>query len=328
MGWIDSLISMSPAGELNDKYVNKGIFGIDRNKNQVNQQAALTDVQTQANLYQMGVAHQYQKDMYDYTYNKNTPQAQMKNLKEAGLNPALLYGLGGQGGASTGNISNTSAGSGTAETPSQREAAQAASVQNALNARMQESQIAVNEATAKKLGSEAENLGEQTITEREKRDIMVENMRQQGISQWLDNLKEDWKRSGRLTDEDSVEMQRNEILRAYTNEVNKNSPIVQEIGTAILKTNAETGKIDAEKILASEKAKGYWKELVNDTMRAEAAKAQGNAASENAISKRIEANAQKLATEWGTGEYTNWKTWKDTAQDGIKMILDIAKLAM
>ena len=47
-------------------------------------------------------AHQYNKDMFDYMNTYNTPVKQMERLKDAGLNPALMYGQGTTGNATQG----------------------------------------------------------------------------------------------------------------------------------------------------------------------------------------------------------------------------------
>ena len=49
----------------------------------------------------MQMQQKFDKQMYDYQNAYNTPSAQMQRLKDAGLNPALMYGQG-----TTGNASN------------------------------------------------------------------------------------------------------------------------------------------------------------------------------------------------------------------------------
>lgn len=59
-------------------------------------QKELMSLQAQYNKDQAAYSNQLAKDMWDYTNYRN----QVKHLKAAGLNPALLYGGGGGGGAS------------------------------------------------------------------------------------------------------------------------------------------------------------------------------------------------------------------------------------
>lgn len=74
------------------------------------QQKALTDIQVKGSKELSGFNLSLQKDLWNYTNYEN----QVKHLKDAGLNPALLYGKGGGGGASAsinpGSVSGGSAG--------------------------------------------------------------------------------------------------------------------------------------------------------------------------------------------------------------------------
>lgn len=58
-------------------------------------------IQDAYNKENAAIAQQYNKDLWDYTNYEN----QVKHLKAAGLNPALLYGKGGGGGASAAGAS-------------------------------------------------------------------------------------------------------------------------------------------------------------------------------------------------------------------------------
>lgn len=77
---------------------------------QIRQQQKLTDMQIAA-----------QKNLSNYSYDKQYemwlktgPKGQMEQYKAAGLNPALMYGMGGGGGVTTGGAPSTSVGSGQA----------------------------------------------------------------------------------------------------------------------------------------------------------------------------------------------------------------------
>ena len=65
-------------------------------------------LKTQAQLNEMSRREQmnlmdYQKQLDLRMWNETNYEAQMKHLKAAGLNPALMYGMGGGGGTTTGN---------------------------------------------------------------------------------------------------------------------------------------------------------------------------------------------------------------------------------
>lgn len=103
-------------------------------------------------LEQMEKAKEHQMQMW----NDTNYGAQLEHMKEAGLNPALMYGMGGGGG--------TTAGAGTAGSAG---LPQAPTMDIAGNA-MQGAQIALTKAQADKLEAETEKTKEDTkLTERE-----------------------------------------------------------------------------------------------------------------------------------------------------------------
>lgn len=79
-----------------------------RNANQLKQSRALQEQQIQAQK-QMG---QFNYDQQLKMWNATNSEAQMKHLKDAGLNPGLMYGGGGQGGTTTGNVTAGNVGGG------------------------------------------------------------------------------------------------------------------------------------------------------------------------------------------------------------------------
>lgn len=79
-------------------------------RRQIKQQQKLTDMQTEAQRNLTNYSYEKQMEMW-----KNTNySAQMEELAKAGLNPGLLYGMSGGGGATTGTAGATSAGGGQA----------------------------------------------------------------------------------------------------------------------------------------------------------------------------------------------------------------------
>lgn len=124
-------------------------------KRQIKQQQKLTDMQKVANSELMGLSYEHQKNMYDHTYNKNTPLQQVKNLKEAGLNPALMYGLGGQGGATAGG-GGASVGGGSAANAAQTSGAMTNQMGMGLQMGMMEAQKKLIESQANNLDADTE----------------------------------------------------------------------------------------------------------------------------------------------------------------------------
>ena len=124
------------------------LMGNHRRKKQLEQQQKLTDMQVAANKnladYGMGIS----KEMFEATgYG-----AQRRQMEEAGLNPALMYGHAGAGG-STQSAGAGSAGAGQASTGSEY-----AGKANAMGIEMMraQSEIDVNMSIAEKNRAEAE----------------------------------------------------------------------------------------------------------------------------------------------------------------------------
>lgn len=286
-----------------------------QDKRQVKQQQKLTDIQEASNRKLMNESYGLQRDMYDHTYSKNTPEAQMKNLKEAGLNPALMYGIGGQSGATAGGGGASVSGGSAADAASTgNEITNKA--QLGLQAGMMEAQIKVLESQAKKNEADAELSTEHSTTESGKRDLLIENMKQEGLARFLDNVERDYRQNqGRKTEGSSGGEITNEKY-GWTARITSDSYVMEGLSKAIAETEAKTGNAAAQALLTNEKAQGYWKELLNETMKAEASGKQADNA-------EIMAKAIKLSSEWDTGEFTNWKTWTELAKDGVNALGNI-----
>ena len=104
----------------------KGIFGGgNEEQKQLEQQKELQRIQKEDNMELARYSNELQKNMYDYTFNKNTPVEQMKRLKEAGLSAELMYSGGSGGGgvsAVTGNANAGSVSGGQAATAAAKDA--------------------------------------------------------------------------------------------------------------------------------------------------------------------------------------------------------------
>lgn len=134
------------------------IFGPSRDqlrREQLEDQQKYTDMQAGANRDQARFTSDLQYEMW----NKTNYEAQMKHMKEAGLNPALLYGKGGAGGATTGSASAGSVSGGSAP--------EGAAIENAKTARTAaalqiSSQLALQKAQKENIEADTENKKAQT----------------------------------------------------------------------------------------------------------------------------------------------------------------------
>lgn len=265
------------------------------NAQQLEQQQALMQQQYQNQIGLNLQGAQIARDNWDYTNYEN----QRKHMEKAGLNVGLMYGNSGSAGGTLSSGSGGSAASGNAP-------------QNVMGMALQGAQIAsqtrLNEAQAQKLEAETQNIGEKTTTEINSRDIMIENMRQSGIGQWFENIKTSALRNG--IPENGKEIM-NEVYNYGASGYDKNSPEIKKFEADLFKTEAEKMNLDANALLTNEKAKGYWQELL--------------IATKNSDSQAIQAAAQKLASEWNTGEFTNWKTWTELGIKAVGTVGDLIK---
>lgn len=312
------------------------LFGTQKraDKRQLTQQQKLTDIQTAANkeladygygLQMEGWKETNAKQMQDWheTFDKtaeyNTPAAEKARLKAAGLNPALMYGMSGAGGSTAAGQSpggqiaaggTGSASGGSAANAAENEANAIQRMGMGLQMQQQRAQIKLLDAQARDLEAGADLKKGQTITENEKREAFIELMKQQGQNVWLENVRKRYENEPDGKDE--LTLFGNKIYGSTA--IKKEGLFNQERTTAIAKAYAETQtatsqelKNLAEKALTDRKTEGYLTELLNATIHAEADK--------------VKAEAVKLATQFETGEYTNWKTWVNLASEIIKVMM-------
>ena len=119
--------------------------GLFSNNRAFGQQRELMDVQLQNQRLLNAEAHQYGKDMWEFTNYAN----QVKQMEKAGLNVGLMYGKGGAGGSTTAQPSGGGASGGNAPMPMD--------IANMLNqVKLTQAQIENINADTKKKNVEAE----------------------------------------------------------------------------------------------------------------------------------------------------------------------------
>lgn len=156
--------AVEPIIEMGSYYLGDLIGYNDKlSKDQLKQYDKQLGIQQGYNLEAMQQQLKNQQAMYDYTYNKTTPQQQVENLKKAGLNPAMALGSPAMGQGQTGSGAAIGAGgSGLESVASMRgkqakqfELSQMMQVQNQIKAT--EAEIKLKEAQARNLDADTEN---------------------------------------------------------------------------------------------------------------------------------------------------------------------------
>lgn len=252
-------------------------------------------------------AYDRQVEFFNLTNEYNTPAQQVKRLRDANLNPALLYGASAGGASGAASQPTAPQGKGTNTKEANVAEAKMVKIQEAL-ARLQSakllSEVKVNEAKANKDNADAEQAGAQTETENKKRNAFVKLLEEQwnheyekGRGQYLKNAIERWKMDPAKSNDGYEHKEWDH--RYGTANIHENGFLSRREADELAEiyAKAENNKALAE--LNTEKKRGYWQELLNATRHADA--------------DQQKAAAAKLAAEWSTGEHTNWKTWYDIA---------------
>jgi hypothetical protein len=182
-------IAMQAANTLGNKafdIADEVLFGKYRSKRQLEQQKKLTDIQVDANKQLADYGMGLQKELFHATgYG-----AQRKQMEEAGLNPALMYGHAGAGGT-TGTPATGSAGMGQASNETERKLASIQAEGMALQNRLLSSQVRnIDADTEEKLARAEKTKGVDTeVAKANIADITqnIKNKQVQEIGQHLQN---------------------------------------------------------------------------------------------------------------------------------------------
>lgn len=123
-------------------------------QNKYNTQAAAQSMEYAKTMNLINFKQQNQ--MFEKQAEWNSAKSQKERLQEAGLNPALMYGIGGEGGSSV------SSGGGTGAQVQGVNNGGTQAVMMGLQAKSIESQIALNNAQASKINAETEKTEKET----------------------------------------------------------------------------------------------------------------------------------------------------------------------
>lgn len=298
-----------------------GIGAKKRLKRQVDAQKQLNEQAAQLN-YEYGEkaaknAYKRQMEMYERSYQDQSYAAMRGQMEDAGLSIGLMYGGGGNGGAggaTTGAPMGETGGAeaGRADSPAAQQAAAVQQAQLGLGLAMMKKDLAMKDAQIKEINATAEakraEAGlstEKKVTEMKQREKFLKKLDEENLKTWLDNKITVFKTK---FNDDHFSGFISTGPDGYNYEFSKNSFLGEELAAEIAKKWAEAGEAsgneEAARAMAklnNEKTEGYWMELLNASIHADA--------------HAMEAAARKLAAEHETGEYANWKTWVDVGTD-------------
>lgn len=278
------------------------LFGNKRRKQQLEQQQKLTDMQVAGNKELMDLGHKQQMQMWEDT----NYAAQREQLRKAGLNPAMIYGGGGEGGT-TGAGAVGSASAGTAEGEVSRKMADTQQQAMGLQLRKEKAEIKVMEAQAENLKAEAKKKGG---VDTEKTEWEITNLQEANrkMSEEIEAVRQETKnkqvvRASYLLENSLKEMQ-NKIV-AETME--------QSIWS--IKNNALKAGVELDNLLTDREIKNSTKEAIIETVKTNA---------KHAIAQMLLTEAKTELTEeqaWAVGEtiiQTNRKLGIDEQNTHLK----------
>lgn len=149
---------------------------------QINMERRLQQIQLEGNRYMTDYNAEKQKEMWDYTNYENT----VKHMKAAGINPALLYGKGGGGGA-TASIAPGSVNVGSAPKGGVEQIANQGMLINSQKM-MAELQL----LTAQKENIQADTANKQASTTNTGAQTVKTEAETQNVLQAYDNMRQDY----------------------------------------------------------------------------------------------------------------------------------------
>lgn len=245
-------------------------------------------------------AHERSLGLLQAQTEANSYQSQLADIQAAGLSPGLIYGAGGAGGVggAGGGAMGGGAGNQRGQAPNYLEVEAIRTEKKRAAA-----EAALAFAESKKLNAETENIKEDTETSKELTPLQKALLREQGVAQWIENVRKDYENRGKEEGGVGIYRTKSKALDATT--------AISEAGNFSKQQAAEIARVVTEAELNTEKKKAIWEELLNAARRED--------------TEEIKAKAIKLAAEWETGEFTNWKTWSKIATDSIGAILQLVK---
>lgn len=299
------------------------LFGIGRDDSREREQRAyerqkeMMGLQAQYNE-QMAEANQKRnKEMWDYTNYEN----QVKHMREAGLNPALLYGLSGGGGAST------SGGSGAGVSAQDG----VASVMLGLQAQQMKAQTELMRAEAAQAQAQADKTrGADTDLSKKQQEQITAKIGEIGAN--INNLNEmtrNLEKEGKIKD---FENWKNKLQQELGEELTKES-FRSELNEKIAKSKAgeSQAKIDKEvadfmknytgKIVESELKKLELPEAELNNLKAQASQAIATALAlsyENESTEAISGAIENLGGDGAWGSLLRGVVMKLIPNIGIK----------
>lgn len=261
------------------------------------QQQALTDIQVKGSKDLSGYNLELQKQLWDYTNYAN----QVKHLKEAGLNPALLYGKGGGGGV-TASLATGNASGGNA-------AGQSGEINNTTAMGLQlSSQIALQSAQAEALKATAAKDNAQAIK--------IAGVDTQQTTATIDQIKATTQNTQAQTALTEIEQSIQTIKKITDQEILDKGWLFTQLAGLTDKINQEAVKLGNENWLFSQQKQQLqdYLKAQTDLLIQQTLKSKADTAQITQITNQVDKMIKEGYDQWSLDKkyYELEKTFKDT----------------
>lgn len=278
------------------------MIGTMQGSQQRDDQKYLMQEQAKLNKQQANYTNELQKQYWDYTNYEN----QVKHLKEAGLNPALLYGNGGQGGQTGGG---QAAGVGLPQANSVAIAQQA--MQMGLQLEGLRSQVKLNDSQTEKNQAEANKIAG---VDTKLQEATIDNLIKQTSNEEAKN--------GLIYSQKRVQDALTELTDAKTNEIGWNIKSIEKdlerMSKAIegldLDNQLKNRTIDAQVAEATERVRNVMADTIVKYSQAKV------------NNEEAQAIGEKVMQGWGQlkiNEATKEQGWINLEQQAEKIMNDL-----
>lgn len=260
-------------------------------------------------------AHQRSLGLLKAETEANSYVNQVQDIKNAGLNVGLLYGGAGAGGGASagGGAQGGGAGNQKGQAGNYLEIEALKQQRKMANAELlrtvNESRLV--DAERKNIEADTKLKDEKRMTSEELTPLQLALTKEEGIEKWIENARKMYENTGGNHEErsDPSHIEEHEIFGILN--IGKEGGFSQRQAAEIAELMSSTEGNKAAAALDTERKRGYWQELLNAKIMAE--------------NDKVKAAAIKLAAEWSTGEFKNWKTWVATSTEAANAIGGLIK---
>ena len=254
-----------------------------------------------------------QYNFNEYMWNKaadwNSASSEVARLKEAGLNPALMYSGAGGGGTTAATTGQGGQATGGGNAPV-KEGKGLDLIARLNDMKLIQAQTNALNAEAEKNRAEAESTGTHTDYFKDVKDILWENARQEGKEKWIENLQKYYQDANLDKLEEDHNLYGMHMITSANRLTQKEMAIINKTVTEVEKNEADKKRILSEIALNNKNVQYLQAKIINESR-------QTNNEEELIRKKLQEIEAIIEQIEYETGEKWNTKQVIKAISDGV-----------